>query len=53
MLQDVERGGRLEYEALNGAVVRFGEAVGVATPVNRVLYGLLAALDARVRAAQD
>jgi 2-dehydropantoate 2-reductase len=45
MLQDLERGRRLEYDALNGAVVRFGEAVGVATPVNRTLYGLLAALD--------
>lgn len=45
MLQDLERGRRLEYEAINGAVVRFGEAVGVPTPVNRTLYGLLAALD--------
>ncbi|MCC6766952.1 MAG: ketopantoate reductase family protein [Deltaproteobacteria bacterium] len=45
MLQDLERGRRLEYDAINGAVLRFGEAVGVATPVNRVLYGLLAALD--------
>jgi 2-dehydropantoate 2-reductase len=44
MLQDVERGRRLEHEALNGAVVRLGAAVGVATPVNRVLHGLLAAL---------
>ncbi len=45
MLQDLERGRRLEYDALNGAVVRFGEVVGVPTPVNRTLYGLLAALD--------
>ena len=45
MLQDLERGRRLEYDAINGAVVRFGEAVGVPTPVNRTLYGLLAALD--------
>jgi 2-dehydropantoate 2-reductase len=44
MLQDLERGRRLEYDAINGAVVRFGEAVGVPTPVNRTLYGLLAAL---------
>jgi 2-dehydropantoate 2-reductase len=51
MLQDVERGRRLEHEALNGAVVRLGAAVGVATPVNRVLYGLLAALDAGRAAA--
>jgi 2-dehydropantoate 2-reductase len=45
MLQDLERGRRLEHDAINGAVVRFGEAVGVPTPVNRTLYGLLAALD--------
>jgi 2-dehydropantoate 2-reductase len=45
MLQDLERGRRLEYDAINGAVVRFGEAVGVPTPVNRTLHGLLAALD--------
>jgi 2-dehydropantoate 2-reductase len=45
MLQDLERGRRLEYDALNGAVVRFGAVVGVPTPVNRTLYGLLAALD--------
>lgn len=45
MLQDLERGRRLEYDAINGAVLRFGEAVGVPTPVNRTLYGLLAALD--------
>jgi 2-dehydropantoate 2-reductase len=50
MLQDVERGGRLEHEALNGAVVRFGETVGIPTPVHRTLYGLLAALDARAGA---
>jgi len=46
MLQDLERGRPLEYDAINGAVVRFGEAVGVPTPVNRTLVGLLAALDA-------
>ncbi len=45
MLQDLERGRRLEHEALNGAVIRYGDRVGVATPVNRALYGLLAALD--------
>jgi 2-dehydropantoate 2-reductase len=45
MLQDLERGRRLEYDAINGAVIRFGEAVGVPTPVNRTLCGLLAALD--------
>ncbi len=45
MLQDLERGRRLEHDAINGAVIRFGDAVGVPTPVNRTLYGLLVALD--------
>lgn len=47
MLQDRERGRRLEYDALNGAVVRAAERTGVDAPVHRVLYGLLAALDAQ------
>jgi len=45
MLQDVERGRRLEHDALNGAVVRFGNAVDVLTPVNRTLHALLVGLD--------
>jgi 2-dehydropantoate 2-reductase len=45
MLQDLERGRPLEHDAINGAVIRFGEAVDVPTPVNRTLFGLLAALD--------
>ena len=34
MCRDVERGRPLEIEALNGAVVRFGEEAGVPTPAN-------------------
>ncbi len=45
MLQDVERGRRLEYYAINGAVVRTGEAIGVPTPLNRMLVALLAGLE--------
>jgi 2-dehydropantoate 2-reductase len=41
LLVDLEAGRRLELEALNGAVVRRGEALGVATPVHRALYALL------------
>ena len=51
MLQDRERGRRLEHEALNGAVLRAAAGPGVPAPVNRVLYGLLAVLDQRARAA--
>ncbi len=37
MLQDVERGRPTEIEALNGAVVREGLALGIPTPVNALL----------------
>ncbi|HMO57888.1 MAG TPA: 2-dehydropantoate 2-reductase [Roseiflexaceae bacterium] len=41
MLRDLERGGELEIEALNGAVVRLGRTLGVATPVNQAVYAAL------------
>jgi 2-dehydropantoate 2-reductase len=41
MLQDCERGRRLEYDAINGAVIRAAERAGVAAPINRVLWTLL------------
>lgn len=41
MLRDLERGRRLEVEALNGAVVRLGRRVGVPTPVNHTVYAAL------------
>jgi ketopantoate reductase len=31
----------MELEALNGAVARAGEAVGVPTPINDVIYAAL------------
>jgi 2-dehydropantoate 2-reductase len=43
--QDLEAGKRLEVEALNGAVVRKGEAAGVPTPFNFALYALLKSID--------
>jgi 2-dehydropantoate 2-reductase len=45
MLQDLERGKRLEHDALNGAVSRAGARAGVATPLNTTLARLLATLD--------
>jgi 2-dehydropantoate 2-reductase len=45
MSQDLARGKRLEYDALNGAVVRHGERLGVPVPINQTLYGLLSRLD--------
>jgi 2-dehydropantoate 2-reductase len=45
MAHDLARGKRLEYDALNGAVVRSGERFRVPVPLNRMLYHLLARLD--------
>ena len=45
--QDLARGKRSEIDHLNGYVLRRGEALGVATPVNRVLYSLVKLLEER------
>jgi len=45
--QDVARGRRSEIDHLNGYVVRTGEAVGVATPVNRVLQVMVGLVERR------
>ena len=37
MLQDIRRGRRTEIDAINGAVARLGDELGVATPVNQLL----------------
>lgn len=39
--QDLMRGKRTEIDHLNGLVVRRGEALGIPTPANRVLYALV------------
>ena len=41
MLVSLEHGSRTELEALNGAVVRYGRASGVATPANEFVYACL------------
>ena len=41
MLQDRDRGRRLEHDALNGAVLRAAARGGVAAPVNQVLFAIL------------
>jgi 2-dehydropantoate 2-reductase len=41
MLIDLERGRRLEVEALNGALSRLGREAGVPTPVNDFIYASL------------
>lgn len=44
MLQDVRRGAPTEIDAINGAVVEAGREIGVPTPVNEVMWKLVAAL---------
>lgn len=41
MLIDLEGGRRLELEALNGALVRLGDEMGIPTPVNDFIYACL------------
>lgn len=45
MLQDVLNRKRTEIEAINGAVVKEGEALGIATPTNEVLTLLLKGIE--------
>ena len=45
--QDLARGRRSEIDQLNGHVVRRGAALGVPTPVNRALHGLVRLLENR------
>ena len=45
MLQDLERGRRTEIDSLNGAIVRYGAAAGIATPVNSTITALIRALE--------
>ena len=45
--QDLARGRRSEIDHLNGYVLRQGQALGIATPANRVLYTLVRLLEAR------
>ena len=45
--QDLARGKRSEIDHLNGHVLRRGEALGIATPVNRVLHTLVKLLEGR------
>jgi 2-dehydropantoate 2-reductase len=45
MLQDIERGAVTEIETISGAVLRKGAELGVPTPVNAMLYGLVKALE--------
>ncbi len=45
MLQDVLRGAPTEIDAINGAVVKAGETVGISVDVNRTLWQLVKAIE--------
>jgi 2-dehydropantoate 2-reductase len=47
--QDIAKGRRTEIDHLNGFVVREGEKLGVATPVNRTLHALTRLLEQSAR----
>jgi 2-dehydropantoate 2-reductase len=49
MLQDLEAGKPLEYEAFNGYVVKLLQGVGQSAAVNEIFYAMLKFLDARTR----
>jgi len=49
--QDLARGKRSEIDHLNGLIVRRGEALGVATPSNRLLHTLVKLIEGKQRAA--
>lgn len=48
--QDMARGKRTEIDYLNGLIVRRGEALGIATPTNRVLWSLVKLLEQKAAA---
>jgi 2-dehydropantoate 2-reductase len=50
MLRDIERGRRVEVDALNGVVVREGERLGLDVPLNRLIWTLLSLHNERVAA---
>ncbi|HYD77175.1 2-dehydropantoate 2-reductase [Ramlibacter sp.] len=49
--QDLARGKRSEIDFLNGLVVRRGEALGIPTPANRVLWALVKLIEGKPAAA--
>lgn len=52
MLQDLDRGAPTEIDALCGAIVAEGQAVGVPTPVNAALWREVHEREARLRATR-
>ena len=49
MLQDIEARRRTEIDAINGAIVERGEKLGIPSPVNRTLTGLVKIIELQYR----
>jgi 2-dehydropantoate 2-reductase len=47
MLQDIEKQKKTEIDFINGALVRYGETVGISCPINAVLTALIKGLEKR------
>ncbi len=45
MLQDIEAGRRTEVDFMNGAIVQWGEKLGVPTPLNKAVWQLIKGLE--------
>ncbi len=52
MGQDVDKKKRTEIDAINGAIVRFGQEAGIPTPVNQALTRLVKTLEANYTGPQ-
>ena len=53
MLQDLEAGKPLEYEALNGIVIKILYQAGKRAPINEIFYSALKYIDQELRAKQS
>lgn len=53
MLQSLEKGSVTEIDFINGAVVRWGERCGVATPVNRTLTACIKGIERAMALAHE
>ena len=49
MLQSLEKGSITEIDFINGAVVRWGQRCGIATPVNATLVACVKGIEAALR----
>jgi 2-dehydropantoate 2-reductase len=53
MLLDYNAGRRCEVDAINGAIPRLGKPLGIATPVNETVVGIIRARERRMLASQS